>query len=249
MTEWDCSHRDCREFALMRSLPPHRNIIQYYELDETSHPDKIYLFLELCDGGTLQSAFQQLSPNDLALRRAFLREKFTQLFAALEHLQTHHVAHHDVKPDNVLLTPEGTVKLCDFGVAERFDPGLGGCRVFYGTPAYQPPEIAGNTEGRPFDGCRADVWSAGVALYRLVYGRLPFEAPSVYLVLQAIEKDPVPIGPVRGDPALTDLLRQLLCKDPERRPEARQVLAHPWFFPLTATDAGSSNGSLCCPIL
>lgn len=236
----------CREFALVRSLPPHRNIIQYYELDETSRPDKIYLFLELCDGGTLESAFQQIPPNDPAARRAFLREKFAQLFAALRHLQMHHVAHHDVKLDNILLTPDGTVKLGDFGVAERFDPG--GCRVFYGTPAYQAPEIAGNTEGRPFDGCRADVWAAGVALYRLVYGRLPFGAPSVYLVLQAIEKDPVSIAPIRGDPALVDLLRQLLCKDPALRPEAHQALAHPWFSSPPPAAARAGGGALCCPI-
>lgn len=240
------SHSCGREYELVRSLE-HPNVIKYYELDDHSNPEKLYLFMELA-AGTIAT----LLPEQEAL--PFTRDKFRQLLVGLAYLHGQGVAHHDIKPDNVLVVaPSGQVRISDFGVAERFEPGKG-CCVFYGTPAYQAPEIAGNTLGTPYDGTKADMWSAGVLLYQLLLGRLPYTGDTVYLLLKAIECDPVPLASARTAglaDLLVDLLAHLLEKDPVKRYSAQEALQHPW---LAGDDDLSPAGPVvpaasCCRVL
>lgn len=222
--------------------------------------------MELCDGPVL--AFIPPPAKEVE-RRLFIKTVIRQLLSCLVYLSSLHVAHHDIKPDNILLLlhhPQNdapfTVKLCDFGIAERYDPSLG-CTNFFGSPAYQSPEIVTSSEGRPFDGSKADVWAVGVSLYQMVFeGRLPFTGDSVYLTMKAIESEPLSFPPLpqytlrdslflrNDDRLLLDLLRLLLEKDPTKRPSPSHALAHRWFslYPhSTSMDSGmSSLGSSCC---
>lgn len=179
--------------------------------------------MELCAGN-----LQTLVPTDDAngRRTGFIRDKFRQLLAGLVYLHSQHIAHHDIKTENILVSREGVVKISDFGVAEAFDPAEG-CSVFFGTPAFQAPEVAGNTSGAPFDGAKADVWSAGVTLFFLVTQEYPFRGSSVYTLLQSIDRDPVQI-PELADACLTDLLHRLLQKDPLARVSAAEAYGHQW---------------------
>lgn len=227
----------------MRSLD-HPNIIKYRELDDHSSPDKLYLFMELCAG----SIINLLPQKSKAERTAYIRDKFKQLLEGLVYLHSRNIAHHDIKGDNVLVDKESVVKISDFGVAEHYDPALG-CRIFFGTPAYQAPEIAGNITGDTYDGAKADVWSAGVILYQLFTGGLPFTGESVYLLLKSIESDPVPI-PSGLDKQAQDLLRKLLNKTPKERCSAQEALLHPWItgVEIGTTEAAKSEDSGCCRV-
>lgn len=259
-----CSQK--REFVLVSSLN-HPNVITYRELDCQTNPDKVYLFMELCDGPVLT----YMPPRELGnQRRCYVKEVVRQLLTGLVYLASQCVAHHDVKPDNVLIRRDQTqpdcflVKLCDFGIAERFDPAMG-CTNFFGSPAYQAPEIVRNSDGHPFDGAKADVWAAGVSLYQLACdGKLPFNGNSVYLIMKAIETEPLSIPPFpkpakcdssflsRDNRLLTDLLLSMLIKDPITRPSAAQALEHPWFsfHPSTKSAHVEANerGYSCCTV-
>lgn len=185
------------EYELVRSLR-HPNILEYLEVFESG--PKIYLVMGL--GGDGLDALVQEQPERIT--PAFVRRILSQLFSALQYLSSVHIAHHDIKPANLLVSADDHLLLADFGVAERYDPATG-CQSFFGTPAFQSPEIAGNISGATFDGLKADLWSAGVTLYWLVTGRYPFQAETVYLLLKAIEERPVVI-PEGLDPALHHLL-------------------------------------------
>jgi serine/threonine protein kinase len=197
----------------------HRNIIKYHELDDHSNPEKFYLFMELCTSD-ISSTLN-------------IKVVFKQLLEGLAYLHTHNIAHHDIKTENVLITADGVVKISDFGVSERYDPCVG-CNVFFGTPAFQAPEIARNITGDPYNGHKADVWSAGVILYQMVTSELPFTGASVYLLMKSVDNDPVKI-PSLSDKCLRDFLIKLLTKEPVDRPTAKEALQHPWFTEETAT--------------
>jgi serine/threonine protein kinase len=225
------------EFSLVRKLD-HPNIIHYRELDDKSSPEKFYLFMQLCAGSLSAFLPSEAQPRE---RVEFLRDKFRQIFTGLSYLQTQRIAHHDIKTDNILIAFDGTVKISDFGVAECY--GADGCRIFFGTPAYQAPEIVSNVTGESFDGAKADIWSVGIILFQLLFGRLPFQGANVYLTMKAIDEETVKI-PSLSDRDLYDLLSKLLLKDPVKRLSADEALMHPWFTGQSTT----METSQCCSI-
>ncbi len=182
--------------------------------------DEAWLVTEFVEGGSLEDLLRargRLAPLEAASLVA-------QAARALDAAHRAGVVHRDVKPGNLLLAADGSVKITDFGVAghpgERAgageDPG-----VFVGTPAYTAPE---QLRGEPVD-ARADTWSLGVVLWRCLAGAPPFRGLSVAEIAHRVLHDPVP-DPDRalpGVPApLRSVLRDVLRKDPAERP-ARAV--------------------------
>ena len=124
--------------------------------------------------------------------------------------------HRDIKPDNLLLTDDDVLKIVDFGVSEMFEkPDEMRTNKTSGSPAFLPPELCvvrhGDVSGRP-----CDIWSMGVSLYCLRYGRLPFEHGGVLELYEAIKKDETKLPPDENGDFL-DLMRRLLQKDPNKR--------------------------------
>lgn len=137
----------------------------------------------------------------------------------------HHqgIIHRDIKPDNLLLTEDDVLKIVDFGVSEMFEkPEHMRTAKSAGSPAFLPPELCVGKHG-DVSGRAADIWSMGVSLYCLRYGRIPFERSGVLDMYEAIRTDSIKL-PEDEDPDFVDLMHKILEKDPDRRitmPELR----------------------------
>ncbi|MFE3206094.1 PQQ-binding-like beta-propeller repeat protein [Embleya sp. NPDC059237] len=132
------------------------------------------------------------------------------------------IVHRDLKPANVLLTPAGTIKVLDFGIA-RYTAATTRSSQVVGTPAYIAPE---RFTGQPGD-ARVDLYALGCILYELISGQPPFTAPDPMALMYAhLHQDPAPLGAHRANlpPGVELLVTELLAKDPTHRPAtAREV--------------------------
>jgi hypothetical protein len=192
----------------------HANIVQLHDL--VVHGPDIYLVHDYCPGGDLDSYINPNSP----LCEPDAACVFAQLNSALRFIHSHSVAHHDLKPANVLVTSFPTVKLTDFGLAGH----TGACQPFCGSACWAAPECLSR---RPYDGRLADQRSAGVVLYQLLTGRFPFSVESVPALLRQVARGTLPI-PASLSAEAAALLRGLLCADPAKRMSSEQTYACPW---------------------
>lgn len=132
------------------------------------------------------------------------------------------VIHRDIKPDNLLLSEDDVLKVVDFGVSQMFEKSSDmRTAKSAGSPAFLPPELCGKHS--EVSGKAADIWSMGVSLFCLKYGRIPFNRDGMMEMYEAIKADE-PRIPEEENPTLVDLFKRILEKDPEKRiqmPELR----------------------------
>ena len=132
------------------------------------------------------------------------------------------IIHRDLKPDNCLITQDDVLKIVDFGVSEMFDKKSDmSTSKSAGSPAFQPPELCvaghGNVSGRA-----VDIWSMGVTLYCLMYGRIPFEKHSMLELYESIRADHLPLEGEQNS-KFEDLIRRMLEKDPKQRITMKEI--------------------------
>lgn len=194
-------------------------------IDVLVDADKVYVFLELCEGGDLNDVVMSAG----CLPEPVARRYFGFLMSALSYVHALGVAHRDVKLENILVTEE-CAKLTDFGLCKPQQEGnllLTTC----GTLVYAAPEIIREV---PYDGMRADIWSAGIVLYAMVAGHFPWASDEDLEPEQMVQQTARQI--VNGEISLPDdmsfelqiLLSNMLNVDPECRPTADDILQHPW---------------------
>ena len=148
-----------------------------------------------------------------------------QLLSALNYAHLRGVVHRDVKPANLIVTPQGVVKLMDFGVAKsELQARLTRPGTAVGSLHYMSPE---QMSGAPVDG-RSDLYSVGVLLYELTAGRRPFEANGMYSIVQqqlyAAPQPPIETNPLISKP-LNDLILSSLAKEPSQRIQSAEAFA------------------------
>ena len=150
---------------------------------------------------------------------------------ALHYIHELGVAHRDIKLENILVTADDDAKLTDFGLCKQQhgnDPMLTTC----GTLVYAAPEII---REEPYNGMKADIWSAGIVLYAMIANHFPWILPDDMPPERLMKETAQQI--VEGNISLPDgisyelqnLLGNLLNVEPEDRPTAEEVLQHPWF--------------------
>uniref|UniRef100_A0A182JB42 Serine/threonine-protein kinase STK11 n=1 Tax=Anopheles atroparvus TaxID=41427 RepID=A0A182JB42_ANOAO len=213
-----------REIKLLRKLQ-HRNVIELLDVLYNEQKQKMYLIMEYCVGG-LQEMLDSVPEKRLPIHQA--HDYFVQLLDGLEYLHGRGIIHKDIKPGNLLLTLDHTLKISDFGVAEALDifAPTDECTTGQGSPAFQPPEIANGHE--VFSGFKVDIWSTGVTLYNITTGLYPFEGDNIYKLLENIGKcEWTP--PDWLEPRLADLLVNILQADPTKRFTLQQIRHHEWF--------------------
>ncbi|MBL8823113.1 MAG: serine/threonine protein kinase [Planctomycetia bacterium] len=197
----------------------HPNIVQVYEAGISNNSP--YLVLEYMEGGSLA---KQLRHRQWTIPEAVALVEKLALGMQCAHKEG--VIHRDLKPDNVLLTPEGEPKIADFGLAKHDQSGQTQTGVALGTPSYMAPEQAA---GKTRDvGPAADIYAMGVILYELMTGQPPHVGESPLDTLQKVLHDPVE-PPSQRNPAvpaeLDAICMTALAKQPEKRFASAQSLA------------------------
>lgn len=208
-----------REVSIMKMLS-HPNIVNLIEVIDDPDTDPFYMVLEyveskwVCEG----------SGPPCCLVKSTARRYLRDVIAGLMYLHAHNIVHGDIKPDNLLVTSSGTVKIGDFSVSQVFEDDNDELRRSPGTPVFTAPECC---LGLTYHGKAADTWALGVTLYCMVLGQYPFLGETLQDTYDKIVNNPLSI-PVEVDPLLKDLLEGILCKDPEHRMTLDAVARHPW---------------------
>ncbi|WP_141713033.1 serine/threonine-protein kinase [Streptomyces sparsogenes] len=188
--------------------------------------NSLYIAMELVDGSTLSELLKEKGPFPVQLAAAVA----FQTADVLAHAHRIHVIHRDLKPSNLMLTPNNTVKVLDFGIAAALKPDpdetpLTRSGEWLGTPGFMSPEQACGRKAT----ARSDLYALGCVLYEILAGKplfeLPKDAAPVVLVLKHMNEKAVPLTEHRPDtpPAFADLIMRLLAKEPEERPSTEEV--------------------------
>ena len=215
-----------REAKVLASLN-HPNIASIYGVEESNH--QLALVMELVEGPTLA---ERIAIGPIAVDEALPIAK--QICEGLEYAHERGVIHRDLKPANVKVTPEGQVKILDFGLAKALDSGdpttgdpsssptlthMGThAGIILGTAAYMSPEQA---KGKPIDR-RTDIWAFGCLLYEMLTGKRAFDGESVSDTLASVIKEEPDwcALPAAVPPRICALLRRCLKKDAKQRLQA-----------------------------
>jgi eukaryotic-like serine/threonine-protein kinase len=205
----DRFEREARAVAKLR----HENILEIFDYSGSSTALASYIVTEFIEGQTLKQ-FMTGHPIAFPEIGAML---MVQVGRALAHAHGAGILHRDVKPENVMIRRDGVVKLTDFGISHMVDlERLTITGQLLGSPAYMAPE---HVEGRPID-YRTDVFAAGIVLYQLAVGRLPFEGKNPHEVLKRIAE--CAFVPARkANPQISNQLGRILDRAMARDPDAR----------------------------
>ena len=214
----------------------HPNVVRLFDTFETTK--HICFVIELCSGGDLFLYIKKRR----RLKEDVARFFFKQLIEGLAYIHNaKKVVHRDIKLENILLDATGNVKICDFGVSRQLQTGRERMKEQCGTPAYIAPEILLD-EG--YTGFKVDMWSAGVCLYAMLIGSVPFKASTMSQLQALIVKGDYDFkfqtnanskniqNPKAATTLLSeevqDLISKLLQTDPNKRLSAVDTLHHPW---------------------
>ncbi|KAK3333663.1 kinase-like domain-containing protein [Cercophora scortea] len=212
------------EIAIMKKLN-HPNLVQLIEVLDDPEEDSLYMVLEMCKKGVVMKVGlnESASPYPEETCRCWFRD----LILGIEYLHSQGVVHRDIKPDNLLLTSDDVLKIVDFGVSEMFEKAANmRTAKSAGSPAFLPPELCVAKHG-DVSGKAADIWSMGVSLYCLRYGRIPFEKQGVLEIYEAIRTESPQFPPGENE-QFVDLMHRLMEKDPEKRITMAELREHPW---------------------
>lgn len=194
----------------------HPNIVAVYDVSRSSDLD--YIVMELIDGITLKQ-YMQKKGGPLNWREAL--HFITQIMRALSHAHSRGIIHRDIKPHNVMVLRDGSVKVADFGIARLASAAQNTLtQEALGSVHYISPEQA---RGSHID-ARSDIYSAGVVLYEMITGRLPFEGESaVSVAIQHINS--VPLSPRELNPEIPEALEAITQKAMATNMDQRYVSA------------------------
>jgi len=199
-------YREARASARLQ----HRNIVTIFEFAEDNGTP--YISMEFLRGMSLSQRMQSGPPLTLVQKLDIV----TQLLTGLHYAHEQGIVHRDVKPANIWLLEDGTVKLLDFGIAKIAASTMTSAGSVLGSAFYMAPE---QVTGREVDG-RADIFAAGVVLYELITTHRPFEGESPTVVMMKIvNEDPQPITKFVSNlpPALVAAVMKALNREPARR--------------------------------
>ncbi|XP_047323378.1 mitogen-activated protein kinase kinase kinase YODA-like [Impatiens glandulifera] len=208
-----------QEITLLSGLQ-HPNIVQYYGSD-TVDDNKLYIYLEYVSGGSIHKLLQDYGPLGETAIRNFTR----QILCGLAYLHAKNTVHRDIKGANILVDPNGCVKLADFGMAKHIN-GQPCPLSLKGSPYWMAPEVIKNSSG-----CNlaVDIWSLGCTVLEMANGKPPWsQYEGVAAMFKIGNSKELPVIPDELGDHGKDFVRQCLQRNPANRPTAAQLLDHPF---------------------
>jgi len=202
----------------------HEGIVQLICCIDDPHQKDLYLVQECVEGGEILVK-EPLQPS-------VARHYFRDLLRGVEYMHSQNIVHRDIKPENILLTNENRIKIADFGTAHLVQKG-GELTVPKGTPAFMAPELL-SYDTVKYSGRPCDIWSLGATLYMLVVGEPPWMANNEIELARKVKYDEVSFpescdhGENKLNPHLRHFIKQMLNKNPEKRPVLGDVMVHEW---------------------
>ena len=216
-----------KEARIMEKLT-HPNIIQSHDVYKTKK-GKLCIVMEYADGGDLNMLIRKRK-QDLknGYRNAFFPEEevldiFCQIIMALQSVHQHRILHRDIKSHNVFLMKSMQVKLGDFGVSKVLSTTKSRAATIIGTPYYYSPEMC---KGESYD-TKSDIWSLGVLLFEMCALEYPFKGNNYSKLIEHITSSKYNDIPAMYSKSIHNLIRGLLQKEAVKRPNLKQILAHP----------------------
>ncbi|KAG6486518.1 hypothetical protein ZIOFF_055094 [Zingiber officinale] len=216
-----CNAQQCilqlEQEIILLSQFEHDNIVQYYGTDKES--SKLYIFLELVTQGSLASLYQKYRLQDSQV------SSYTkQILNGLNYLHERNVVHRDIKCANILVHVNGLVKLADFGLAKEMSKFnmLKSCR---GSVYWMAPEVV---NPRRTYGQAADIWSLGCTVLEMLTRQIPYPHLELMQALYKIGHGEPPTIPDSLSRDARDFIRKCVQVNPDDRPNASQLLEHPF---------------------
>ncbi|KAG0017005.1 hypothetical protein BGZ82_000882, partial [Podila clonocystis] len=231
------------EVAILKKLN-HINIVKLYEVLDVAQDDSMYMVFEFCERGVLMPV-SLTETYDNVFSDDECRDVFQQMVLGIEYLHEHDIIHRDIKPDNLLRSQDGTLKIVDFGVSEMFNKkGHDMTKKSAGSPAFMAPELCRPDHGE-VSGRATDIWSMGVTLYCVRYGHLPFISSNIIDLNRFIRDNDFEM-PGEQDQRFMDLMKRLLEKDPAKRITIDELRSDSWLTndgrePLLSKDENTKN--------
>ena len=230
------------ETSLMQKLN-HKNVVKILELFETEK--YMLIIMEYINCGNLFSFVK---------KRRKLNEKtakflFRQIIQGIKYIHSKNIVHRDIKLENILIDLNNNIKICDFGISKIFPDNSSNKMLLFdkcGTPMYMAPEILLSSKENGYYAKPVDIWAAGIALYIILSGQLPFSIKdekmnnnfvinnstekkninNKILHFNIIHQQPKPIEKISSE--AKNLLHGLLNKNPLKRLTIDEILNHPW---------------------
>ncbi|XP_035008465.1 serine/threonine-protein kinase Nek4 isoform X1 [Hippoglossus stenolepis] len=213
--------RAAEQEAQLLSQLRHPNIVTYRESWE-GDDCQLYIAMGFCEGGDLYHRLKQQKGELLPEKQVV--EWFVQIAMALQYLHERNILHRDLKTQNIFLTKTNIIKVGDLGIARVLENQNDMASTLIGTPYYMSPELFSN---KPYNH-KSDVWALGCCVYEMSTLKHAFNAKDMNSLVYRIVEGKLPQMPSRYDPQLGDLIKSMLCKRPEDRPDVKLILRQPY---------------------
>ena len=221
----DSTKRKCvyREIEIMKNID-HKNIVKLHEVIQTQK--QILIIMEYINGISMREYYnknikhQKLNPQ----KELIIKNFFIQIFSAMSYIHKNHMAHRDIKLENILIDKNQQIKIIDFGFG-MYNPEDKLQGFFCGTPNYMPPEIIVK---KHYIGQKADLWSLGVLLYKMLCADFPFFGNNEKELYKMSRKGKFNIPDYISN-NLKVILNGLINVNPDKRMSCDEVLQCEWF--------------------
>ena len=209
-----------RELNVLKKMD-NQYIVKLYDVIIDTNYNNIYFVLDYFPNGDLAKFL-----NHKPLKEKYTRKYMKQLSEGLKYLLNYNILHRDLKPQNILLTEEYNIKITDFGFAKQLQNNVM-LTTLCGSPMYMAPEIINKKD---YD-IKSDLWSVGIIMYEMLYGKVPFKAGNFLELIKNINNTVIMYEHPKIIPSYEalDLLKKLLVKEPNERANWNDFFNHSWF--------------------